>query len=64
MESPSKEIEDDLAMLRLISLGAVLAVFLFFSGLYAPPGHAAKAIIAASPQPGAGAIKPGSASST
>jgi hypothetical protein len=32
MESPSKEIEDDLAMLRLISLGAVLAVFFLLVG--------------------------------
>ena len=45
-------------MLRLISLGAALAVLLFVGGLYAPPGHAAKAIMAASPQLGTDAIKP------
>jgi hypothetical protein len=59
MESSSEGIEDDLAMLRLISLEAVLAVLLFYGGVYAPPGHAAKAIMAANPQPSAGTIKPG-----
>ena len=59
MKSSSEGIEDDLAVLRLISLGAVLAVLLFVGGVYAPPGHADKAIMAASPHPGAGAIKPG-----
>ena len=52
-------IENDLAILRPISLGAVLAAFLFVVKLYAPPGHAAKAIIAASQVP----AKRGSASS-
>jgi hypothetical protein len=59
MKSSSEGIEDDLAVLRLISLGAVLAVLLFVGGVHAPPGHAAKAIMAVSPQPGAGTIKPG-----
>jgi hypothetical protein len=59
VEPSSKGIEEDLVKLRLISLGAVLDAFLLVGGLYAPPSHAAKAIIAASPQPGAGVIKPG-----
>lgn len=46
-------------MLRSISFGAVLAAFVFMGGLYAPPGQAAETIMAASPQPGADAIKPG-----